>query len=138
MKKNLVFFSGGILLLLLFLGLAAWYLYNKPHRGVSGERAAVVIPADSLYYFYELNEKEADKKFLGKILKVEGRLDGIEKQGQTEVWMLSVQKDGGGINCRMFAGSNNSPAKGSVVVVKGRCSGFLADVNLVDCEIEPR
>ena len=42
---------------------------------------------------------------------------------------------GGGINCQLFAGTkvDPEPRSGDAVTVKGRCTGFLMDVNLADC-----
>ena len=47
------------------------------------------------------------------------------------------QQGGGGINCQLFAGvkPDPEPKSGDIVTVKGRCTGFLMDVNLVDCVV---
>lgn len=136
LKKKLMFFSGGILLFALALFLWGYHLYNKPHLGAGAEKASVQISADALYNKYAADESAADSLYLGKVIEVQGTLLEIQREGAFEVWILSSEQRGGGINCRMFSKTLHRPVKGSNVKIKGRCSGFLADVNLVDCVAE--
>ncbi|HEV3326345.1 MAG TPA: hypothetical protein VG052_12095, partial [Puia sp.] len=66
---------------------------------------------------------------------VSGKLSEIQHSGNSEIWILSPQPGGGGINCQLFAGTkiDPEPKSGDAVIVKGRCTGFLMDVNLADC-----
>lgn len=136
LKKKLLFFSGGILLFVLALFFWGYHLYTKPHQGAGAEEASVHISADSLYNKYAADEAGADSLFLGKVIEVQGTLLESQREGAFEVWILSSEQRGGGINCRMFNKSEHAPVQGSRVKIKGRCSGFLADVNLVDCVAE--
>ena len=74
---------------------------------------------------------------MGKVLSVSGRLTEIQHSGKSEIWILSAgaNASGGGINCQLFAGTkvDNEPRPGDAVTIKGRCTGFLMDVNLADC-----
>jgi hypothetical protein len=45
---------------------------------------------------------------------------------------LAVGNDMGGINCSFKNNDVPSSVKGQEIKVKGRCTGFLIDVNLVD------
>ena len=134
MKKRTILWIG-IPLLVLSAFAWAWHLYVKPHQSAAGETPDFTINADSLYSQYQTDEHAADLKYLGKVIEVTGRLTEIQHSGSTEVWMLSQQGAGGGINCQLFAGTKQSqePKTGDPVTVKGRCTGFLMDVNLVDC-----
>lgn len=125
----------GILLLVLAVAGWAWYLYDKPHRSAAGISADVKIDADVLYHQYQSDEHAADLKYMGKVLSVAGRLTEIQHSGSSEIWILSTQPGGGGINCQLFAGTkaDPEPKPGDAVTVKGRCTGFLMDVNLADC-----
>jgi hypothetical protein len=125
----------GIPLLLLFAFAWAYHLYVKPHQSAAGESADFTIDADSLYQQYQTNEHLADQKYLGKVIEVSGKLSEIQHSGSTEIWILSPQPGGGGINCQLFAGTkpDPEPKSGDPVTVKGRCTGFLMDVNLADC-----
>jgi len=133
MKKRTILWIGIPLLLLLAIAWA-YHLYVKPHQSAAGETADFSIDADSLYSQYQANEHAADQKYLGKVIEVSGKLSDIQHNGNAEVWILS-QQGGGGINCQLFAGvkPDPEPKSGDIVTVKGRCTGFLMDVNLVDC-----
>jgi len=122
---------------LLILIAAAWayHLYVKPHESAADETTDFTISADSLYQQYRNDEHSADQKYLGKVVEVSGKLAEIQRSGNSEIWILSPQPGGGGINCQLFAGTkvDPEPKSGDVVTVKGRCTGFLMDVNLADC-----
>lgn len=134
MKKRTILWIG-IPLLLLAAFAWAYHLYVKPHQSAAGETADFKIDADSLYRQYQSNEHAADQKYLGKVIEVSGTLTEIQHNGKSEVWILSQQQGGGGINCQLFAGTAESPEpkSGDLVTIKGRCTGFLMDVNLADC-----
>jgi hypothetical protein len=125
----------GIPLLLLFAFAWAYHLYVKPHQSAAAESADFTIGADSLYLQYQTNEHLADQKYLGKVIEVSGKLSEIQHNGSTEILILSPQAAGGGINCQLFAGTkpDPEPKSGDLVTIKGRCTGFLMDVNLADC-----
>ena len=121
---------------MLLIALAwAYHLYVKPHESAAGETTDFNISADSLYQQYQKDEHSADQKYLGKVIEVSGKLAEIQHSGNSEIWILSPQPGGGGINCQLFAGTkvDPEPKSGDVVMVKGRCTGFLMDVNLADC-----
>ena len=134
MKKRTILWIG-IPLLLLIAAAWAWHLYVKPHQSAAGETADFTVDGDSLYSQYQANEHTADAKFLGKVIEVRGKLSDIQHNGNAEVWILSQQGGGGGINCQLFAGvkPDSEPKTGDIVTLKGRCTGYLMDVNLVDC-----
>jgi hypothetical protein len=134
MLKKRSFFWMGILLLLVVAAILTYTWIMKPHRSAAGDRARFTIGADSLYHAYQADEKAADQKYLGKVLEVTGTLADIQHTGTGDVWILSVTGAPGGINCSLFAGGDHTaPSKGQQVTVKGRCTGFLMDVNLTDC-----
>ncbi len=133
-KKKTILWLGILLFLLIGAGWV-WHLYNKPHSSAAGESTDLSIAADSLYHQYQTDEKAADQKYMGKVLSVTGRLTDIQHSGNAEIWILSAQPDGGGVNCQLFAGTktDHEPRPGDAVTVKGRCTGFLMDVNMADC-----
>lgn len=125
----------GIPLLLLIVAAWAYHLYMMPHQSAADEMTDFTVSADSLYQQYQADEHSADQKYLGKVIEVSGTLAEIQHSGNSEIWILSPQPGGGGINCQLFAGTkiDPEPKSGDVVTVKGRCTGFLMDVNLADC-----
>jgi hypothetical protein len=134
LKKRTIIWIGILLLVLAALGWG-WHLYEKPHQSAAGEAAAVTVDADMLYHQYSTDEHTADQQYSGKVIAVTGRLTEIQHNGNSVIWILSTQPGGGGINCQLFAGTmvDHEPHTGDRVTVKGRCNGFLMDVNLVDC-----
>ena len=133
-KRTILWLS---LLLLVLVGASwGWYLYDKPHRSAAGVSPDLTIAADSLYHQYQRDERSSDQRFMGKVLKVSGHLAEIQRSGNTEIWILAGEAGApGGINCQLFAGTtvDHEPKPGDAVTVKGRCTGFLMDVNLTDC-----
>jgi hypothetical protein len=117
------------------------YLYNKPHQSAVGQTADQSVAANVLYQQYEKNERAADSMYAGKVIEVKGVLASVDVTGEADILELSPQATGGGVSCEMFAHDKGTtpvyPAIGSSVTIKGKCTGFLMDVNLVDCGIEP-
>jgi len=137
MHKKYFLIAGIIWLVLAGLGL---YYYDKPHANAGDKTTDISITAVELYNLYHKDEAAANKKFLDKIIEVKGTITDVQRSGN----ITSIQLDGGtaaaGINCNMADQNENKkiqlPVKGSTVMIKGRCSGMLMDVNLVDCVIE--
>ncbi len=132
-RKNIIFF--GLALFLIVMAAFIFYFINKPHTNVEGIKANVVISAENLYNQYSDNEVEADKRYQNKVVEVTGEVAAITKSNHHYIITLKA-KESGGINCEMMVKDTNTLLKikkNTVAVVKGRCIGFLADVNLVDC-----
>lgn len=133
-KRTILWLS---LLLLVLAGIGwGWHLYDKPHRSAAGISPDLTITADSLYHRYQSDERSADQHFMGKVLRVSGHLAEIQHSGKAEIWILAAEAGApGGINCQLFAGTTveHEPKPGDAVTIKGRCTGFLMDVNLTDC-----
>jgi hypothetical protein len=139
MLKKRTFFLGGILLCLLILLTWSIRLYTKAHASVEGASVAFSIDADSLYRQYQEDEHGSDLKYLGKVIEVKGRISEIRHNGPLEIWILSAHTGGGGINCQLFPGekyASGDPHTGDSVSIRGRCTGFLMDVNLADCVLK--
>ena len=135
MKKKYFLVAGIIWIVLAGFGL---YFYNKPHTSAASMSADIRIDAGDLYDQYQKDEAAGNKKFLDKIVEVKGRVADTHQEGNATNIQLESGNPAGGINCSIYNGGDKIqlPAKGSTVTVKGKCSGFLVDVNLVDCVIE--
>jgi hypothetical protein len=139
MNKRIIIFI--IVIIIVLTGVCIGrYLYNKPHQSAASESASTSIPADALFQEYQQNEHAADSMYLGKVIEVKGVLAEIDHNGATDILELAPQKAGGGISCQMFPHDKSTttsyPAIGTIIRVKGKCTGFLMDVNLVDCGIK--
>ncbi|TDW96625.1 OB-fold protein [Dinghuibacter silviterrae] len=134
MRKKNIFIAGAILLAILILcGGYGWYLYNKPHQGVDGVRTTAKLEADTLFNAFQADENRANGLYLGKVLEVRGKM-AAQTPGSLQ---LTCGNAMGGINCSLAPGQTLPKADTSAfITIKGRCTGYLMDVNLVDCIIE--
>jgi hypothetical protein len=134
MQKKTIFFVVGIICLII----AGWlyYLYQQPRTGVENKAADYSIAANTLYEAFVANEAVANQKYVDKVLKVEGIVQHIDTVNGKNV-LLNGGTEQGGVNCSL-AETSLIPAVGAGVVIKGRCTGFLMDVSLVDGVLESK
>lgn len=136
MRKKVLFLAAGIVLICI----AAWayYAYQKPHTDARDIAPSANIGAAELFNAYLSNEAEADKNYTGKVISIKGTVNAVQKDSTTISILLSAgEKAPGGINCSFYnAQSLKVPEVNSLITIKGRCTGFLLDVNVVDCVIE--
>ena len=135
MRKKIFFWVG-----ILLLGLAGWGIYkvSKPHTNVEGEEAVATLTARNLYNEYQNAETLANKKWLGKVIEVSGVISSVSESGNYVAINLMAAADGG-INCSILKRDLNPDDKfnkGDSITIKGKCTGFLMDVNLVDCVVK--
>jgi hypothetical protein len=137
MQKKTLFFAGIVICLLVF-SIIGVYWYQKPRAGVSDIKPDYTIGAKELYSAFEQDENKANEQYVGKVIEVKGAVDNVQLT-DTTVNLLLTGNVAGGINCSIKKEKNDQkamPLKGDVVTVKGRCVGFLMDVNLVDAVIQ--
>ncbi len=135
MRKR-YFFGVSIILLLL----ATWGIYKvtMPHHNASGEQAVATLSATKLYYEFLNTENNANKKWSGKVIEVSGRISSVNESGN----YISINLKGsseGGVNCSFLKkdlGPGEKYNTGDSIIIKGKCTGFLVDVNLVDCVVK--
>jgi len=135
MRKKIFLFAGIVLLCFIAWG---FYLFNKPHTGVENIQPAVTIAATDLYAQYSTAEKHSDSIFLDKIIEVKGIVSDVQKT-DTAMNILLKAGETGDINCSLSLNDNKNipmPSVGQNILLKGKCTGFLMDVELVDCIIE--
>src|SRR5450631_589869 len=138
LKKRKFFWVTIPLCLVLIAVIWGIYLYNKPHGSAADGTVAISLNADSLFAQYQRDEHGADQLYLGKVIEVSGKIAEIQQNAQSEVLILSTQSGTGGINCQLFPGEDKKEPPchtGDLVKIRGRCTGFLMDVNLADCVV---
>src|ERR1700744_177565 len=135
MRKKYLLIAGIVVLVLLAIGAGyGWYLYNKPHQGVGSVTASAKLDASNLYGAFQTDETRANGQYLGKVVEVRGK---INSASAASVQLSCGGSAAGGINCSLAPGQTVPKTDTSAyVTVKGRCTGSLMDVNLVDCIIE--
>ena len=77
MQKRKATFWGSIALLVIITAGVGFYLINKLDTNVEGRKANKVISSENLYTQYEINEVEANKKYLNKVVEVTGEVAAI-------------------------------------------------------------
>lgn len=139
MQKKKILFAV-VVLCLLIAAATAFYWYQKPRTSLTNIKPDYTLSAKDLYNAFQQDENKANQQFLKKVIQVTGTVDNVQVTDSTVSLLLASGNEMGGINCSMTKSKNNepaTPAKGATVNVKGRCVGFLMDVNLVDAIIEP-
>lgn len=120
----------GIVLLIIFAGVAGYMMWNKPHKEVA-DISGVEVSTAELTSAYEADETAANQKYLDKAIQVTGTVTGIE-QNQDGYTLVILDED---VQCTM-KDKNISVATGDKLTVKGFCSGSsLFGVVLRDCII---
>ena len=133
-RKNIVLFAIAVLCLL--AGFRAYYLYQKPRTKAVNEKTEITITAKDLYQAFGSNEQQAGKHFSNKILEVNGTVAEVQSAGNNfSVLLTGDESTGGGINCSITDKNSDKPVKGQTIKIKGRCTGFLMDVNISDASI---
>ena len=128
------------LALLSILGIA-YYLYNKPHQGISNETPEYILDAETLVSEYNFDEKKANAKYLGKVVEVFGIISEKSKDKKGNYNIILQGPDLTGIGCEFEKTVENKLAslkEGQKIKIKGICAGVLMDVVLVDCVLEKK
>ena len=129
----------GIAILLIIFASIGWYLYNKPHQGISNAETDLHITSVDLYNDFQRNETLANQKYLNKIIEVTGNISDVKNVNGSKIIFLNSNEAMGEVSCKLSNDDNpkNITAKKSTTItIKGKCTGYTMDVNLVDCIIK--
>lgn len=133
MKKVLRY---GLPLLLIGI-LAAYFIYNKPHKNMTKTEADISVSAFDLFTEFEQNEAKANEKYLEKVILVEGEIRDVSTNETGNVSLtLKSSSDMFGVICQMDDLTEHERTDfsvGETVSLKGICTGMLMDVVLVRC-----
>lgn len=129
--------------LLLFLvvtataGFVGYKMWTKPHRNVAAATAtsiaAVKVAAD-----YESNETTANSLYLDKVLEVNGEVISISANQKGESVITLKGSDMSGVICTLEGPASPGIKTGSIITIKGICTGYLTDVVLVRCLVQAK
>ena len=138
MQKKTIFFAIAICCLTIIV-ISGVYWYQKPRESITEMKPAYTVSAKELYEAFQMDEGKANKQYLEKIILVSGTVNSVQATDTTINLLLSSGNEVGGINCIISKKPGNNvklPEKGAITEVKGRCIGYLMDVNLIDAVIE--
>jgi starvation-inducible outer membrane lipoprotein len=122
------------LLILVGIGVGiGFYMYNKPVQSLEKKKPDVEVSASQMIADYETDEKTANDKYLGKVVRVSGKVVDITTEaGKTKIHLESTNPMSM-IICEMEEGGDAGLKTGDEARIKGLCSGYLSDVILVQC-----
>ena len=86
MNKRIVLIT--LLIILFSAGIYIYKEYNRKPARLNNLPAVVNINADTLISQFALNEAEANKKYLGKVISVKGFINKIDNQQDTLLTIL--------------------------------------------------
>jgi flagellar basal body-associated protein FliL len=119
----------GIIGLLAGGGLAYW-IFNKPHRDVTQEKA-VQLTAQKLFDAFKVNEDAANKLYLDKAIELSGEVaEVITNQEGNVVVNFKTNDPLFVINCT-FKTNPGVLKPGQNITFKGICTGYIPDANVV-------
>ena len=137
MKKYSIYLG---LLGLIGVGIV-YFIYNKPHQNIKKSKPDFKVEAVQLFNEFEINESDANTKYLDKLIEVNGTVRDVstDKDGNISV-ILDSDNEMAGVICQldnMTTHKKTSFDIGEKVIFKGLCTGMLMDVILVRCvEVE--
>jgi tRNA_anti-like len=111
---------------------------TRLHHNTAGENAVASLSAINLYNEFLTSENTADKKWVGKVIEVNGSISSVSESGNYLSIILRASTDGG-VNCSILKKDLDPGDKfnsGDSITIKGKCTGFLMDVNMVDCVVK--
>lgn len=131
-RKNIIRYI--VLPLLLVLAAAAYYIYreyNRTHKDTTRLKPDYSVSATELLKEFETSEQAANKKYWDKVLRVEGMVKDLTRddKGFYSI-ILGDTSSLSSVRCSVDSAHGAEAAalkKGTVVAVKGICSGFNAD-----------
>lgn len=140
-----------LLSFLLITAAAALYIYkefNRTHTDTGKLKPDFSVAAAALLEEFVTDERSSEKKYWDKVIRVEGVLKGIETDDKGFFTLaLGDTSSMTAVRCSIDSAHNHEVKgvrKGTVVAIKGICSGYTADellgsdVILVRCVIDQK
>lgn len=123
-----------ILVILLVIAAAAMYGWNEYHRtnaSLVNREASYKVTAGELISEFEKSDTLSEKKYLGKLVQVEGTIKQVEKDESNDYTVVLGESSGmSGIRCSMDTSFKTEAAAlktGDHVIIKGMFTGYQKD-----------
>ena len=127
---------------LIFAFSAIYYVFNMPRRNIAKENAAFTMTAKQLISDFKKDENGANAKYLDKVIAVSGEIKGIRTLDNHSM-VFSLEDAMEGVSCTIDSAdvvrntSKLSQLKGGeTATFKGRCSGMLMDIQIINSSPE--
>lgn len=118
---------------LLTAGGVYWYAFMRPHKDMLKAKPAFVMDASDLFNDFSNDEASANKKYLGKVVQITGKVVDLKNENnetavtlEDELFGVSTYLDSAFVadNSKMIAAIDT----GKIVTLRGQCDGMLNDV----------
>jgi hypothetical protein len=128
-----------LLLMIAVAGFLGYRSYNRKLQNLENVVPRQRVTAENLTYQYEHDEEKANRLFLGVVIQVTGRVAEISyKPGVYCNIMIGNTDDLHRVSCMLDTNQFEKIANyavGSIITIKGYCTGYLVDVELNRCII---
>lgn len=137
MSRKRILIIGFIVVAALAVWLAVRYTFRESEKSVASEPAVAALHASQLLQLFEEDETAANQQFLGKVVSVNGVIDGVIEDSVSVSVYLKNPEDFSGVMCVFDKTLLDAASlqKGAEISIKGMCSGYLFDVILNKCAL---
>ncbi|MFW5975013.1 MAG: OB-fold protein [Bacteroidota bacterium] len=117
------------------------FVYNKPHKDYTKEKAAYSLKAETLFNEFVNETQKANETYTGKVVEITGKPDKVEQTDTTLVLVFAFAEGmfgDEGIRCHMLSEYQEAQdlALGGDVSIKGFCTGYNdTDVVMEHCSV---
>ena len=116
-----------------------YYSWNRTAALASNQKPDLIVSAIVLSEEFISNEAEANKKYLGKILEVNGSIVSLNNLGDSVLTVnLGSQEALSSVSCELDNRLNpmlGNYKVGDSLTIVGTCTGYLADVEISNAAI---
>lgn len=130
-KKIIRYILIAVFIIVAAVALYIYKEYNRTHKDTASLRPDYSLEAAGLIKEFEADEKASNKKFWDKVLKVQGMVKEVIKDDKGFYTVaLGDTSSMSSVRCSIDSVHSNEAAsvkKGSIISVKGICSGFNTD-----------
>lgn len=130
-KKIIRYVLISVFIIVAAVALYIYKEYNRTHKDTASLKPDYSLQAASLIKEFEADEKGSNKKFWDKVVRVEGIVKEVVKDDKGFYTLaLGDTLSMSSVRCSIDSVHSNEAAivkKGSLIAVKGICSGFNAD-----------
>ena len=139
LMKTFKKYSWLIVLAIICIFAYAYHEYTRKPADLNDVRPEASVQAAALVQLYENDEQQANKRYLGKAIDVTGIVSEINNQQDTSMTiMLGKKGDLHRVSCLLStnqAEQIHTIKTGSMISLRGICTGYLLDVELNRCVI---
>ena len=116
-----------------------YYVFNMPRRNLSKENALYSLEAKQLISEFKKDETSSNAKYLDKAISITGEIKSIRTLDNHSM-VFSLEDAMEGVSCTVdsadvvrYSSKISSVKMGSKATFKGRCSGMLMDIQVINC-----